>query len=80
MVDHNQKGIKAGGDREVGDKVTGDLLEGAGHRGVNGGERRNSRMGIGFVLLAGRTAFKVFTDIRGKAGPPEICCDELAGF
>ena len=30
MVDHNQKGIEAGGDREVSDEVTGDLLEGAG--------------------------------------------------
>ena len=30
MVDHDQKGIEAGGRGEVGDKVTGDLLEGAG--------------------------------------------------
>ena len=29
MVDHDQQGIKARGGREVGDQVTGDLLEGA---------------------------------------------------
>ena len=28
MVNHDQQGIEARGDREVGDKITGDLLEG----------------------------------------------------
>ena len=27
MVDHDQQGIKARGSREIGDEVTGDLLE-----------------------------------------------------
>ena len=80
MVDHNQKGIKAGEDREVGDKVTGDLLEGAGHGGADGGEWRDGRMGVGFVLLAGCTTLDIFTNIGGKAGPPEFSCDELPGF
>ena len=30
MVDHDQEGIEASGDREVGDEVAGDLLERAG--------------------------------------------------
>ena len=37
-------------------------------------------MGIGFVLLAGCTAFNVFMDIGGQARPPEFSHDELAGF
>ena len=80
MVDHDQKGIKTGRRREVGDKITRDLLEGAGRGGANGGERRDGGMGISLVLLAGCTAFKVFADVGGKAGPPEFRSDELAGF
>ena len=80
MVDHDQKGIKAGGRGEVGDKVRQDLLEGVGCRGANGGERGNCRMSIGFVLLAGCTTLNVFADVRGKAWPPEFGSDELAGF
>ena len=68
MVDHNQKEIEAGRDREIGDKVTRDLLERAGCKGVDGGEWWNSGMGIGFVLLAGCAAFDIFTDIEiGRA-------------
>jgi len=29
-------------------------------------------MGVGFVLLAHSTAFDVFSDIGGEAGPPEL--------
>ena len=63
MVDHNQKGIKAGERREVGDKVTRDLLEGARGRGMNRGEQRNSGVSVGFVLLAGCTALNIFADV-----------------
>ena len=55
-------------------------MEGAGCGGVDGGERRDSRMGISFVLLAGHAAIDVFTDVGGKAGPPEFGCDKLSGF
>ena len=55
-------------------------MEGAGRGGVDGGERRDGRMDVGFVLLAGCTTFDVFTDIGGKAGPPEFSCDKLLGF
>ena len=64
MVDHDQKGIKAGGRGKVGDKVTQDLLEGAGCRGANGGEWGNSGVGVSFVLLASGTAFDIFAHIR----------------
>ena len=80
MVDHDQKGIEAGGRGEVGDKVTGDLLEGAGHRGANGGERQDGRVGVGLVVLAGCTAFDILADVGGEAGPPELGCDKLSGF
>ena len=59
MVDHNQKGIEASRRGKVCDKITGDLLEGSGGRGVNGGEQGDGRMGIGFVLLAGRAALDI---------------------
>ena len=37
-------------------------------------------MGVGFVLLAGCTTFVIFTDIGGKARPPEFSCNKLVGF
>ena len=80
MVDHDQKGIKAGRRGEVGDKITRNLLERAGRGGVNGGEWRNSGVGICLVLLADRAAFNVFADVGGEAGPPEFRCDELSSF
>ena len=60
MVDHDQKGIKARGEGKIGDKVTRDLLERASAGRANGGERGNSGMGVGFVLLAGCTALNIF--------------------
>ena len=36
MVDHDQERIKVGGDREIGDEITGNLLEGVGGDGFNG--------------------------------------------
>ena len=80
MVDHDQKGIEAGGRGEVGDKVAGDLLEGAGCGGANGGERWDGRVGVGLVLLAGGTALDIFADVGGKAGPSEFRHDELSSF
>ena len=53
MVDHDQKGIETGRRREVSDKITRDLLEGAGCRGADGGERRDGGMRVRLVLLAG---------------------------
>ena len=39
MVDHNQQRVKARGSKEVGDQVTGDLLEGMRGVGLDRGER-----------------------------------------
>ena len=36
MVDHDQERIEVGGDREIGDEITGNLLEGAGGDRFNG--------------------------------------------
>ena len=80
MVDHDQKGIEAGGDRKVSDEVTRELLEGAGCGRADGGEWWNGRMGIGLVLLASSTACDILVNVGGKAGPPEFGCNELAGF
>ena len=80
MVYHDQKGIKADGRGQVSDKVTRDLLEGVGCRGVNEGEWGNGGVCVGLVLLTGRTAFNIFADVGGKAGPPEFSCDGLVSF
>ena len=80
MVDHDQKGIEAGGRGKVSDKVTGDLLEGAGCGGANGGERWDGRVGVGLVLLAGCTAFDILADVGGQARPPELGRNKLSGF
>ena len=37
-------------------------------------------MSIGFVLLAGCTAFDIFTNIGSEAGPPKFGHNKLAGF
>ena len=47
---------------------------------MNGGEWGNSRMGIGFVLLAGHAAFDIFMDIGGEAGPLKFSRNELVSF
>ena len=39
---------------------------------MNGSERRNSGMCIGFVLLANSTTVNIFMNKGGKAGPPEF--------
>ena len=64
MVYHDQERIKASRRGEIGDKVTRDLLKGAGCRGVNGSEQGNSGMSVGFVLPAGCTALDIFMNIR----------------
>ena len=80
MVDHNQKGIKAIGKREVGDGVTGDLLKGAGARGWNGQKWGLRWMGIDLILLAGGTPVNITVDIRGEAWPPKFRGNKLASF
>ena len=72
MVDHDQKGIKTIRKREVGDEITGDLLEGAGAGGRNGEERGSGWMGVDLVLLARCAAADITADVRGEAWPPKL--------
>ena len=72
MVDHDQQGIKTGGCGEVGDEVTGDLLERAGCVQRDGSEWGNSGGSVGFVLLAHGTALDVLVDKLCKIWPPEF--------
>ena len=44
MVNHDQQGITARGSREVGDQVTGDLLEWAGSTGLDQSKWENGGM------------------------------------
>ena len=37
-------------------------------------------MGVRFVLLTNSTAFDVFSDVRGEAGPPKFGGDQLSGL
>jgi len=80
MVYHDQERIEAGGGRKVGNKIAGDLLEGARGGGFDWGKWRYGGVCVGLVLLAGGTAFYVFSDIGREAGPPELGGDQLTGF
>ena len=70
MVDHNQQRIKTRGSREVGDKVIEDLLEGMRYVGLDQGERGNSRVYVGLVLLACGTALNMLSYELCKTWPP----------
>ena len=75
MVYHDHERVKAGGYGEVCDKITRDLLEGAGGDGFNGRQGGYGGMGIGLVLLAEGAALDIAADKRGEAGPPEFSGD-----
>ena len=80
MVDHDQQRIEAGGKGEVSDEVTRDLLEGARCMGFDRGERGNSGVHVGLILLAQGTAFNVLLHELCETWPPEFRGDELVGF
>ena len=80
MVDHDQKRVEPIGRREIGDKVTGELLERPSGGRANGGKGGNGWVRVGLVLLASRTPFNVFTYERREAGPPKLGGNKLAGF
>ena len=63
MVNHDQERIKASEDREVCDKIAGDLLEGARCQGLDGGEQRYGGVHVGLVLLTRGTSLNVLADI-----------------
>ena len=80
MIYHNQKGIKTRGGGKVSDKVAAGLLKWPRGSETNGGKWGDGGMHVRFVLLASRTPFNVFADIRSKAQPPKVGSDELSGF
>ena len=75
VVHHDQKRVKAGGDREVSDEVTGELTEGKGAGGRDGGSGWSGGMGVCLILLASGTSSDICMDERSEAGPPEFCSD-----
>ena len=80
MVYHNHERIEARGDREIRDKVTGDLLERAGGDGFDGREGGYGGVCVNLILLAKGAALDITADERSKAGPPKLSSDQLSGF
>ena len=80
MVDHDQERVETRGGREVGDEIARDLLERARGDRFYWQQGGYSRMGVGFVLLAGGAAFNVLADKGGKPRPPKFGSDKLARF
>ena len=80
MVYHDHERIKAGGHREISDKIAGDLLKGARGDGFNGRKGGYSGVCVNLVLLAKGTAFDVLADEGGESGPPELGGNQLSGF
>ena len=72
MVDHDQYGVKAMGDREISDEIHGDLLKGAGAAGRDRGQWGVGGVGIHFVGLASGTAGNEFLDKGSHAWPPIV--------
>ena len=75
MVDHDQERVKARGDREIGDEITRDLLEGVRGDGFDGGQRGYSRVRVNLILLAKGTALHISVDEGGESGPPKFSGD-----
>ena len=80
MVYHDQERIKARGDREIRDKVAGDLLERARGDGLDGREGGYGGVRVNLVLLAKGTALDIAADKGSEARPPEFSGDQLASF
>ena len=72
MVYHDHERIEARGCREIRDKIAGDLLEGSGGIGLDGGEKGYGGVRVNLVLLAKGTALDVAADEGSESGPPEF--------
>ena len=64
VVDHDQQQIKAGGGRQIGDKVNRELLKQAGAGRRQGRKGRGGQVGIHLHLLAKGAASNEATDER----------------
>ena len=80
MVYHDHERIEARGDREIRDKIAGDLLKGARGDGFNGRKGGYGGVCVNLILLAKGTAFDISVDERSKAWPPKFGGDQLSGF
>ena len=80
MVYHDHERVEARGDREVRDKIAGDLLKRARGDGFNGRKGRYGGVCISLVLLAEGAALDIAADERGEAGPPEFGGNQLTRF
>ena len=75
MVYHDQERIKAGGHREIRDKIAGNLLKRARGDRFNGRKGGYGGVHVNLVLLTKSTALDVAADERSEAGPPEFSGD-----
>ena len=80
MVDHDQQGIKTGGCGKVGNKVTGDLLEGVRSERLDWSEWGDSGVCVGLVLLACGIVFDIFLHKLYETRQPELGSNELMDF
>ena len=80
MVYHDHERIEARGDREIRDKIAGDLLERARGDRFNGRKGGYGGMRVNFVLLAEGTALDISADEGSESGPPEFSGDQLASL
>ena len=75
MVYHDQERIEAQGDREIGDKIAGNLLEGARSDGFDGRQGGYRGVRVNLILLAAGTALNIVADEGGESGPPKFGSD-----
>ena len=80
MVYHDQYRIKSRRGGEVGDEVTGDLLEQVGRGGGDRDKWWGRWVGVHLVLLAYCTSFNILLDKGSKSRPSKLSGDELVGF
>ena len=80
MVYHDHERIEARGDREICDKITGELLKRARGNGLNGRKGGYGGVRVNLVLLAKGTAFDVSADEGGESRPPELGGNQLTCF
>ena len=80
MVNHDQQEIETGGDEEVSDEVTEDLLEGVGCMGFDQHEWGDNGTCVRLILLAYSAALYILLHKLHKTWLPKFESDKLAGF
>ena len=80
MVNHDQKRVEAIRKWKICDEVIGDLLEQASGNRANRSKGENSRLYVGFILLANGILVNILTDKSCKTRPPEFGGNQLASL